>query len=184
MLSIIMTITKKSTLDRKITSVGEEKRRKGSDLFRAKPVWSVIAHMSIPALVSILVMLLYNMTDMYFVAQMGDDVQVAAVSLVMPVFTVLMAVSTMLGNGACTLIAQALGSQDENRARTCSSLCVWGCISFGGVFLALCFLFCEPLLAFLGANEDMWSYAKLYLLVLAVGAPIILLNHSFGLLTK
>lgn len=153
---------------------------KGSDLFRTKPVWSVIAHMSIPALVSILVMMLYNMTDMYFVARTGDDVQVAAVSLVMPVFTVLMAISTMLGNGACTLIAQALGNQDEDRARTCSSLCVWGCISFGGVFLALCLLFCKPLLAFLGANEDMWGYAKLYLLVLAVGAPIILLNHSLG----
>lgn len=151
-----------------------------TELFRTKPVWGVIAHMSIPALVSILVMLLYNMTDMYFVAQMGDDIQVAAVSLVMPVFTVLMAVSTMLGNGACTIIAQALGSQDEERAKICSSLCVWGCIGFGGMFLLLCFLFCGPLLSFLGANEDMWGYARLYLLVLAAGAPVILLNHSLG----
>ncbi len=151
-----------------------------SELFRTKSVWSLIARMSIPALVSILVMLLYNMTDMYFVAQMGDDAQVAAVSLVMPVFTVLMAVSTMLGNGTCTLIAQALGGGDEDRAKTCSSLCVWGCFGLGGVFMLLCFLFCTPLLDFLGANEDMWSYAKLYLLVLAVGAPLILLNHSLG----
>lgn len=151
-----------------------------AELFRTKPVWSIIAHMSIPALVSILVMLLYNMTDMYFVAQMGDDTQVAAVSLVMPVFTVLMAISTMLGNGTCTLIAQALGSGDEKRARSCSSLCVWGCVGFGGIFMALCFLFCGPLLGFLGANEDMWDYARLYLLVLAAGAPVILLNHSLG----
>ncbi len=153
---------------------------KGTELFRTKPVWSIIAHMSIPALVSILVMLLYNMTDMYFVAQMGDDAQVAAVSLVMPVFTVLMAISTMLGNGACALIAQALGGGDEERAKICSSLCVWGCIGFGGVFMVLCLLFCGPLLGFLGANEDMWGYAQLYLLVLAAGAPIILLNHSLG----
>lgn len=153
---------------------------KGAQLFHTKPVWSIIAHMSIPALVSIIVMLLYNMTDMYFVAQMGDDAQVAAVSLVTPMFTVLMAISTMLGNGACTLIAQALGGRDVERARTCSSLCVWGCIAFGGVFMASCFLFSRPLLGFLGANEDMWNYAQLYLLVLAVGAPIILLNHSLG----
>ena len=152
----------------------------GSDLFRTKSVWSIIAHMSVPALVSILVMLLYNMTDMYFVARMGDDAQVAAVSLVMPVFTVLMAISTMLGNGACTLVAQALGGEDMERAKACSSLCIWGCIGFGGVFMLLCLLFHIPLLAFLGANEDMWSYARLYLLVLAVGAPLILLNHSLG----
>ena len=93
-----------------------------SDLFRTKSVWSLIAQMSIPALVSILVMLLYNMTDMYFVARTGDDDQVAAVSLVMPVFTFLMAVSTMLGNGACTLIAQALGRKEEQMARVYSSL--------------------------------------------------------------
>ena len=52
----------------------------GSDLFRTKSVWRIIAHMSLPALVSILVMLLYNMTDMYFVARTGNDTQVAAVS--------------------------------------------------------------------------------------------------------
>lgn len=152
----------------------------GGELFRTKSVWSLIARMSIPALVSILVMLLYNMTDMYFVARTGDDAQVAAVSLVMPVFTVLMAISTMLGNGACTLIAQALGGEDVERAKTCSSLCVWGCAGFGLAFALLCFVFCGPLLDFLGANEDMRAYARLYLLVLAAGAPIILLNHSLG----
>lgn len=152
----------------------------GGELFRTKSVWSLIARMSVPALVSILVMLLYNMTDMYFVARTGDDAQVAAVSLVMPVFTVLMAISTMLGNGACTLIAQALGGEDMERAKTCSSLCVWGCAGFGLAFALLCFVFCGPLLDFLGANEDMRTYARLYLLVLAVGAPIILLNHSLG----
>lgn len=152
----------------------------GNDLFRTKSVWSIIARMSIPALISILVMLLYNMTDMYFVARTGDDAQVAAVSLVMPVFTVLMAISTMLGNGACTLIAQALGGGDEERARTCSSLCVWGCAGFGAAFALLCIVFQNPLLNFLGANEEMRTYARLYLLVLAAGSPIILLNHSLG----
>lgn len=152
----------------------------GNDLFRTRSVWNLSAQMSIPALVSIVVMLLYNMTDMYFVARTGDDAQVAAVSLVMPVFTVLMAISTMLGNGACTLIAQALGGEDEARARTCSSLCVWSCAGFGVAFALLCIVFQEPLLSFLGANEDMRAYARLYLLALAVGAPIILLNHSLG----
>lgn len=152
----------------------------GGDLFRTKPVWNLIARMSVPALVSILVMLLYNMTDMYFVARTGDDAQVAAVSLVMPGFTLLMAISTMLGNGACTLIAQALGGEDMERAKTCSSLCVWGCAGFGLAFALLCFVFCGPLLDFLGANEDMRTYAQLYLLVLAAGASVILLNHSLG----
>lgn len=150
------------------------------DVFRKMSVWSAIARMSIPALVSILVMLLYNMTDMYFVARMGDSSAVASVAIVMPVFTVLMAISTLLGNGGCTLVAQSLGAGNTKRAKACSSLCVWACIVFGAVIAVLVFIFRNPLLRFLGANEDMWSAAETYLLVLSAGAPLILLNHSLS----
>lgn len=72
--------------------------------------WRAIAGLCIPPLLSIVVMLLYNMADMYFVGWMGKVSAVAAVSLAGPVYSLLMAVSTMLGNGACTRIAQERGA--------------------------------------------------------------------------
>ena len=39
-------------------------------------------------------------------------------------------------------------------------------------------MFCDRLLRFLGANDQMWPYAKSYLVVLAIGAPVILLNYT------
>lgn len=120
------------------------------------------------------------MADMYFVGWIGDYAQVASVSLAMPVFSILMAVSTMIGNGGCTKIAQALGQHDKEKVQSYSALCVWASIIFGILFAVSCFLFCNPLLRFLGANEEMWDYTKSYLLILAAGAPIILLNHSLG----
>ena len=57
-------------------------------------------------------MILYNMTDMFFVGQLGDYNQVAAVSVVSPLFSLSAAVATMLGSGGCALIARVLGSDD------------------------------------------------------------------------
>lgn len=82
-----------------------------------KPAWQAIASLAVPSLISILVMMLYNMADMYFVGWLGDVSAVASVSLAGPVFSLLMAISTMLGNGGCTRIAQALGQQDTSRVR-------------------------------------------------------------------
>lgn len=145
-----------------------------------KSVWRSIFSLCVPALVSIVVMMLYNMADMYFVGWMDDYAQVAAVSLAGPVFSVLMGISTTIGNGGCTKIAQALGAGDMERVRSYSALCVWGSIVSGTVFAVVCAIFCDPLLRLLGANAEMWEYTKSYVLIMALGAPVVLLNHSLG----
>lgn len=142
--------------------------------------WRAIAGLSVPSLVSIVVMMLYNMADMYFVGWMGEVSAVAAVSLAGPAYSLLMAPSTMLGNGACTRIAQALGRSDPDAVRCCTALCFWGSLGFGAAFAAVCFAGQRPLLQLLGANAEMWADARSYLLILAAGAPFILLNHTWG----
>lgn len=145
-----------------------------------KSDWRAISSLCVPALVSIVVMMLYNMADMYFVGWLGDYAQVAAVALAMPVFSVLMGISTMIGNGGCTKIAQALGRQDVEQVRRCSALCVWSSVISGAVFALGCVLLRDPLLRFLGANDEMWEYTESYILIMALGAPVVLLNHTLG----
>lgn len=49
-------------------------------LFKERPVWTAILTLAVPSVLSILVMLLYNMADMFFVGLLHDNVQVAAVA--------------------------------------------------------------------------------------------------------
>ena len=154
--------------------------KKSRDTLFAQSDWRAIAGVSVPSLVSIVVMLLYNMADMYFVGWMGDVSAVAAVSLAGPIYSLLMAVSTMLGNGACTRIAQALGRNDAEAIRRYTSQCFWGSLVFGAVFAVVCFTGQVPILHGLGANADMWADARNYMLVLAAGAPFLLLNHTWS----
>lgn len=60
----------------------------------------------IPSLLFIVVLLLYNRADMYFVGWMGKVSTVAAASLAGPVYSLRMAVPAMLGNGTCTRITE------------------------------------------------------------------------------
>ena len=157
--------------------------RSKESIFEASP-WRAIAELCIPSLISIIVMMLYNMADMFFVAKSGDLRQVAAVSLAMPAFTFMMAISTMIGNGGCTMIAQALGKNDHEKVRQYSALCVYASIGAGLLLTLLCFTLQRPLLNFMSAKEDTYEYTRSYLLILAAGAPMILLNHSLSAMLR
>ena len=87
----------------------ERQQSRSQELFRDRPVWNAIFAMAVPSCISILVMVFYNMADMFFVGQLGDTAQVAAVSVVGPVFSLITAVSTMIGMGGCSVIAQTAG---------------------------------------------------------------------------
>ncbi len=154
--------------------------RKQEILFKESTVWKAIFAMAIPAMINILVMILYNMADMFFIGQLGSSAQVAAVSISSPVFTMMMAFGSMIGGGGCALIARTLGAKDSQHVSLYSSLCCWGSILIGAVFALVVLLFQNPILGLLGANEDFREYARVYLCILALGAPVMIFTTSMG----
>ena len=157
---------------------------KNEALFRDTPVWKAILSMAVPSVFTVLVMIVYNMADLFFVGRLGDTAQVGAISVVGPVFSVLSAVSTMIGVGGCATIAKALGAGNSEDARTCASLCGWIFLLFGGGFAVIVLLFTDPLLQVLGATQDMWHYAGTYMRILALGAPVMLFSQGMAMLIR
>ena len=145
-------------------------------LFRDKPVWKAIFTLAIPSVLTILIMVIYNMADMFFIGMLGDDTQVAAIAVVGPVFSLSTAVATMLGAGGCAVIAKALGAQQRDTARSVGSLCIWASILFGAVFAAVMLTATDMVLGFLGATEDLMGFAATYMRVLALGSPLMLFS--------
>ncbi len=158
--------------------------QKQEKLFKEYPVWRAIFSMAVPAVINILVMVLYNMADMFFVARLHDDAQVAAISIVAPAFTMMMALGSMVGGGGCAMIARTMGEGDSGRVRLYSSLCCWGSVLFGGIFAVVVLLGRSVILGFLGANEEMWGHAATYLSVLALGAPVMIFTTAFGSIVR
>jgi multidrug efflux pump len=76
--------------------------------FETGSISKVVLKNAIPAIISMLVVLIYNMADTFFVGQTGDELQVAAVSLATPVFLLFMATGSLFGIGGTSIISRAL----------------------------------------------------------------------------
>ncbi len=61
----------------------------------------MVMNLCVPTIVIMLVMVLYNMADTYFIGKTGDPCKIAAVSLCGPIFSILSGLGTLLGSGGC-----------------------------------------------------------------------------------
>lgn len=161
-----------------------DKILKSQELFENKPVWAAIFSMAVPSCITILVMFLYNMADMFFIGQLGDTAQVAAVSVVSPVFSLATAAATMLGIGGCSVIAKAAGAGKIEDARTYGSLCFYAAAVLGVICTIVMLIASNSVLGLLGANAEIFVYAKEYMRILALGAPMMLLSTTLAALLR
>lgn len=79
---------------------------------------------AIPAVIAMLMVLIYNLADTFFIGQTHDAYQVAAVSLATPVFLIFMSVGSIFGIGGTSVIARALGEgKREYSKKVCHFVC-------------------------------------------------------------
>lgn len=149
-------------------------------LFEDAPVSRAVAVMAIPTMISMLVVVIYNMADTFFIGQTGDPMQVAAVSLATPVFMVLMALGNLFGIGGSSAISRALGEKKTERARQLSSFCCYGSLGLGICMSGLFLVGMDTILKMIGASENTIDYARNYLSYIALGGPFIMFGTAFG----
>ncbi len=149
-------------------------------LFEEAPVSRAVATMAIPTIISMLVVVIYNMADTFFIGKTNDAMQVAAVSLATPVFMVFMALGNLFGIGGSSAISRALGEKKIDRARTLASFCCYGSLGLGIIMAAGCLLGIDGILQMIGASENTYGYAKEYLTYISFGAPFIMFGTAFG----
>ena len=99
------------------------------ELFEEKSVLSAVFRLAFPTVVGQIILVLYNMADTFFVGMTGNDAMLAAVTVCMPAFMVLSAISNLFGVGAASVIARAMGARDIDRVKNTSAFAFWGCLS-------------------------------------------------------
>lgn len=146
-------------------------------LFEKTPVPQAYMKLALPVVMSMLVSLVYNMVDTYFIALTGVQELVAGVSLAAPVFTLMIAFGDIFGLGGSSVISRLFGQKRNMDARHVSAFCVWGSVVFGICVTVILLVFRHPILHALGATEVTWKYAEGYYTWIAIGATSII----FGL---
>ncbi|WP_321449896.1 MATE family efflux transporter [uncultured Cohaesibacter sp.] len=135
---------------------------------------------ALPTIAGMVVILVYNIADTFFVGQTNDPFQVAAVSLATPVFLLFMATGNLIGIGGTSVISRALGEKRPEFANHVSSFCFYTAWLVGIVF-ATVFLFCMPqILQAIGVSGNTIVPTRDYLTYVAPSAPFVIMSVAFG----
>lgn len=154
--------------------------KKSMELFSTAPVSQAVFKNALPAMAAMLMVLVYNLADTFFIGQTHDALQVAAVSLATPVFLIFMAVGTMFGIGGTSVISRAMGEGKTEYAKKVCSFCMWGSVTVGVVMSACMLIFIEPILSLVGASADTWNLAKTYLMIVVCCGPFVLISNCYS----
>ena len=146
------------------------------NLFESMPVPHAYLKLSVPVVLAMVLSVVYNMVDTWFISLTDDTNLVAGVSVCAPIFVLAIAMGDIWGLGGSSLISRLLGQKKDDDAGEVSSFCLYAAFGTGLVFMALLLLFQTPILQMLGANDESMPHASAYYFWIAVGTPFIILS--------
>lgn len=152
-------------------------------LFEHSNVTHAILRMAVPTVIGQIILVIYNMADTFFIAQTGNDAMITAVTICMPAFMFLSAISNLFGVGGASVISRALGLRANHRVGLASCFAFWGCLLTALVYSLLAWIGRDLFIDLLGGtNPEAHRAAADYLfytVVLGGGvtATGVLLSH-------
>lgn len=142
-------------------------------VFTEYKVPKAVAALALPSMLGMLINIIYNLADTFFVGQTGDKNQVAAVSVAMPVFLFCLALGNLFGVGGCAFISRSLGEGKRKKIKSISSFCIYTGIAASVVLAVLFIAFRRPVLYLIGASDYTIDFACDYLFWVSLGAPFV-----------
>ena len=146
-------------------------------LFENEKVSKAVLTLAIPTIISQLITIIYNWADTFFVGQLNNTYQMAAVTICHPAFMMCTAFANLIGIGGANVISRAMGANKIDRAKKTSTSCLLFVFLFSIIYSIVIFLIREPLLLnLLGADETTIEYCYDYMFWVVVigGLPTIL----------
>lgn len=147
------------------------------DRFDGLPIRQAVLRQIVPAIFSQMVVLIYNLADTYFVGLLNAPDQTAAVTVSMPAFLMLTAISNLFAIGGASQVARQLGKRAPEAASAVSAIAFW--FGLGSAVLFSGFFWCaaSPILQLCGATAATCAPALAYAKwVIAAGGVGTVLN--------
>ena len=151
-----------------------------TQIFRDAPVPKAVLSNVIPSIISMIMVLIYNLADTFFIGQTKNAYMVAAVSIATPVFLIFMAVGMLFGIGGTSLISRMLGEGKPEKAKNTSAFCFWTGSAIGLIAIIFILIFVEPICRMVGASDETIHYATQYLGIISVSIPFLIVGNTFS----
>ena len=143
------------------------------------PVWKLVITLGIPTTISMLITNIYNMADTYFVSTLGKAAG-GAPGIVFSIMAILQAFGFMFGHGAGSHVSRLLGAKDDERAGKFATSSLLLATVSGVLIMTFGLIFLEPLMWFLGSNEEILPHAMDYARYIFIAGPAMTASCVFN----
>ncbi|WP_195947959.1 MATE family efflux transporter [Paraclostridium bifermentans] len=153
-------------------------------LLRDEKVSKAILKLSIPMVMGMMIQVLYNLVDTYFIGMLNDANQLAAANISLPVFMMLMAIAGIVGSGSSSYISRCLGNKDYEEANKTISIAT-DILVIMSIIVMIAGIFMSPNIAKgLGANDATFNYTYKYIVIMFIGAIPVMCSYALGQLLR
>ncbi|MCM1021931.1 MAG: MATE family efflux transporter [Muribaculum sp.] len=149
------------------------------DRLGTAPVGKLLWEYSLPAVVGVVVMSLYNVMDRIFIGRgVGADA-IAGLAVTFPVMNLSAAIGLLVGTGAAARISILLGIGNSKEAGQVLGNSLVLIIINAIIYLSLFAIYIDPILLLFGASETTLPYARDFMLYILPG--MLIMNLMYGL---
>ncbi|URZ07711.1 MATE family efflux transporter [Clostridium felsineum] len=143
------------------------------------PITKAIAHLSIPMMIGMSVGTIYNVINAFFIGLLNNTDMLTAITLGLPIFTVLMAFGNMLGAGGGTFITRLVAKQNIDKAKKVAGYTFYSSIIIGILLAIILTIVLTPIVKIMGADTSaIINYTKSYSLTMFIGGFAIIMNFA------
>lgn len=146
--------------------------------------WRLMISLSLPAVIGMVVVGLYNLLGAVFVGQMIGATAMGAVSVAYPFTLANSGISTLIGVGSASVLSRAVGKKDKDTIdRIMGNLIAMNLI-LSSIITAVGIVFTKQLLVLSGAEGEILNYAVRYLRIIFIGSMFVNFAQSANMIMR
>lgn len=134
------------------------------------PVNKLIATLAVPTVISMLVTMIYNAADTFFVSKINVSAS-GATGILFSLMAILQAFGFVYGHGAGSNISRQLGAKEIEKARTYSTTAFFLSLITALLITVFGLIFITPFMRLLGSTDTILPYAEDYGRWILIAAP-------------
>lgn len=140
--------------------------------------------LSVPAILGMVVIGLYNFMDAVFVGRMVGPEAMTAVKVSYPFTLLNSGISTLIGTGSASVLSRAIGKKDQATVDKIMGNLIALVVILSAVIMAVGLIFTKPLLLLSGAKGDILVEAGRYLKVVFLGSLFVNFAQSSNMVMR
>ena len=147
-----------------------------------RKISTLLRQYAVPGIIAQTAASLYNMVDSIYIGHIPGvgSAAISGLAVTFPLMNLSIAMGTLVGVGAMTLISVLLGQRNYGAAQKVLANVLTLNVIIGVVFSAVTLAFLDPILRFFGASDVTLPFARDYMFIILAGNVFTHLYHGFN----